>query len=160
MSGCATSQSNFVPTPQMSIGMDLNMDSVKWVMANTDGNRTGIIFEMVPDGQRIDAWLEMVSNQIVFTQVSLDDYVATFSAMLKKVDPNVSMETKTLTDGSMIITYSSPKADEFSIRRFFKASDGIYMFAYHARVTSKDNTRVLLWEQIILKAYFIQASVL
>ena len=97
----------------------------------------------------------MVAQQIVFTQQNLNEYVSRWESGLINSDSNIELKKVKNTDGSITATYSSVKANEFSTRRFIKASDGIYMLAYHARPKSKNDSTVAVWEKIIAKSKLI-----
>lgn len=138
----------FVPTPEMAMSFNMGKDPVKWAAGYMDGNATGIILEFVPPGQSIDAWKEMVAQQIAFTPASLRQYVDTWKAMLRQAYPKIDLQEEHRTDGSILVTYTSRLAQETSIRRFIKAKDGVYMLAYHVRPAFRDEARYQLWHEI------------
>jgi len=148
-----TLHAKFVPTPEMAMGFAMNKDTQKWVPKFMDGDKTGIIFEFVPEGQTIDAWKEMVAQQIAFTPVTLRKHVDDWKAMLLRADPKIEIKEEQKEDGSILVTYTSLAAQEMSMRRFIGAKDGIYMLAYHVRPAFKDEGRVKIWLDIITAAY-------
>ena len=111
--------------------------------------------EFVPQGDSIKKWKELVAQQIVFTKESLRKYVDTWKGGLLKADSKVEVKEETMTDGSILVTYTSLKADETSIRRFIKGKDGVYMLAYHVRPNLKKDEIVKIWEDIIRTANLV-----
>ena len=144
-----------VPTPEMAMGFAINKDPQKWVPQFMDGNKSGIIFEFVPDGQSINSWNEMVAQQIAFTKESLRKHVDDWKAMLLKADPKIEIKEEQSEDGSILVTYTSLAAKEMSMRRFIKAKDGVYMIAYHVRPALKDDARIKIWLEIITTANLV-----
>ena len=94
-----------VPTPEMAMGFAINKDPQKWVPQFMDGDKTGIIFEFVPDGQSINSWNEMVAQQIAFTKESLRKHVDDWKAMLLKADPKIEIKEE-----DPVIGFSEVKA--------------------------------------------------
>ena len=111
--------------------------------------------EFVPQGGSIKKWKEMAAQQIAFTKESLRKYVDTWKTMLLKADAKVDFKEETMTDGSILVTYTSPSADETSMRRFIKGKDGVYMLAYHVRPELKKDETFKIWEDIIRTANLI-----
>lgn len=151
----ATLHAKYVPTPEMAMSFAMNKDSKKWVPQFMDGNASGIIFEFVPEGQSINAWKEMVAQQIAFTKNSLRKHVDEWKAMLLRADPKIEIKEEQKDDGSILVTYTSLAAQEMSMRRFIKAKDGVYMLAYHVRPTLKEDDRVKIWLDILNAANLI-----
>ena len=137
------------------MGFAMNKDPQKWMPQFMDGDKTGIIFEFVPEGQKIDSWKEMVAQQIAFTKVSLRKHVDDWKAMLLRADPKIEIKEEQKEDGSILVTYTSLAAQEMSMRRFIKAKDGVYMIAYHVRPALKDEARVKIWLEIITAANLV-----
>jgi hypothetical protein len=142
----------YVPTPVMAVGFDINRDTREWERKFVEGNAKGFICELIPKGTSIKSWNELVAQQIFFTRQSLPDYVSRWKAGLVEADANVRIEEHKNSDGSVTIHYHSDKANEAGIRRFMKASDGIYMLTYQVRPKSKDHQVYQLWSGIIDKA--------
>lgn len=144
-----------IPTPDSAMAFHMEKDSRKWTPQYQNGGKSGFIMEFVPEGDSIKKWKEMAAQQIAFTKVSLRKYVDTWKAMLLKADPKVDYKEETSTDGSIFVTYSSPSADETSMRRFIKGKDGVYMLAYHVRPKLKKEETFKIWEDIIRTANLI-----
>lgn len=142
----------YVPTPTMAISFDIRKDARDWVQKSMEGNAAGFIAELVPKGDSLESWRELVAQQIFFTTQSLRDYVNRWKAGLVKADSKVRLEERKNSDGSITIHYQSDKANEAGIRRFMKASDGIYMLTYQVRPNSKNDQVYQLWADIIGKA--------
>lgn len=151
----ATLHAKYVPTPEMAMGFAMNKDPRKWVPQFMDGDKTGIIFEFVPEGQSINAWKEMVAQQIAFTKNSLRKHVDDWKAMLLRADPKIEIKEEQTEDGSILVTYTSLAAQEMSMRRFINAKDGIYMLAYHVRPALKEDDRVQIWLDILTAANLV-----
>jgi len=148
-------QAKYIPTPDMALSFALNKDPRKWVSQFLDGNASGIIQEFVPQGESIDAWKEMVAQQIAFTKVSLREHVDGWKARLLRADPKIEIKEETNRDGSILVTYTSILADETSMRRFIKGSDGVYMLAYHVRPKLKKAGTFKIWLGIISSASLV-----
>lgn len=150
-----TLQAKYVPTPDMAMSWSMGKDARKWIPQFQDGNARQIIFELVPEGQTIDAWKEMVAQQIEFTDISLREHFDGWRAMLLRADPKIKITEEKMDDGSILATYVSEAADEMSIRRFMKARDGVYMVAYHVRPKFKTDPIWNLWHDIIASASMV-----
>lgn len=154
--GCVSNQSsNYIPTPAMAMGFNLGADSVEWATVFQDANSDGFIMEFVPQGQNIEAWNEMVAQQITFTDLSLEDHIVNWKNMVLKGDQEVEINVLNSESNSKTLTYISVKFNEYSIRKFMHAPDGIYTLAYHIRVSSYDDKRVQIWKDIIEKARLV-----
>lgn len=145
----------YVPTPEMAMSFAMNKDTTRWVAQFMDGNAGGIIFELVPEGQSINGWHEMVAQQIAFTKEPLRKHVDEWKAMLLRADPEIEISEQVLKDGSILVTYTSMAAHEMGIRRFIKAKDGVYMLAYHVRPSLRDEKRVAIWRGIVTEASLV-----
>ena len=151
-----SAHAKYVPTPEMAMRFAMAKDdTTTWVPQFMDGNASGIIFEFVPEGQSIKAWREMVAQQIAFTKISLRAHVDEWKAMLQRADPKIEIAEEAMSDGSLLVTYTSLAAQEMSMRRFIKAKDGIYMLAYHVRPSLKEEQRVAKWREILTDASLI-----
>jgi hypothetical protein len=137
------------PTPEMVYGFEYQKDPKTWVPQFLNNTKHTCILELVPEGETIDAWQEMVSQQITFAKTPFSMQVDFWKKALLCADPAVELREETQSDGSILVTYTSHAAQEFSMRRFFEAKDGVYMIAYHVRPTLKDEARVKLWREII-----------
>lgn len=124
-------------------------------MANMNGNSQKIIAEFTPKGQRIQAWQEMVAQEITFTKNRLPKHLKSWKDMLTKADPNIDIEETKNDDGSITVIYKSKAFNEYSIRRFMKAKDGVYALAYHIRLNQFDDARVSTWKSIVAKSELI-----
>lgn len=125
--------------------------TTEWVMHFMDGNRSKVIAEFTPKGQPIQAWKEMLSQEITFTKNSLEEHLAGWKKMISSADPNVVISEEKKQEDLSIYTYRSEAFNEFSIRIFIKASDGIYAQAYHMRLNEPYEERVTLWKTLIPK---------
>ncbi len=148
-------QTKYVPTPDMAMSFAIKKDSREWVQESMDGNNSGIIIEFVPQGESINAWKEMVAQQIAFTKISLREYVDGWKAMLLRADPKIELKEEVNQDGSILVIYTSILANETSMRRFIKGSDGIYALAYHVRPKLKNEEIFAVWSSIIQKANLV-----
>lgn len=129
----ASIRAEYVPTPESAISFAINKDPRNWTPQHQSGNRTRIVLEMVPHGDSIEKWKELVAVQIDFAQAPLRLFVDTWKDLLIKADPKVEVKEEMVKDGSIVVTYKSPAANEFSQRRFMKGSDAVYMLAYHVQ---------------------------
>ena len=150
--GSASVRSEYIPTPASAISFAINKDSRKWTPQHQAGNSTRIILEMVPRGDSIEKWKELVAVQIDFARAPLRLFVDTWKGLLVKADPKVELKEEIANDGSIVLTYKSPAANEFSQRRFMKGSDAVYMLAYHVRPKLKNEARFKTWSGIIASA--------
>ena len=136
--------------------MAMGDDPIEWKNDHLDRNPTGFIAEFVPEGQTIQAWEEMVAQQITFTDTSLSEHLAEWEKMVRAGDPDVMISQETSDSSSITISYDSKKFNEYSLRKFTKGSDGIYAFAYHVRMNRIDPKRVDLWTKIIADSDLIR----
>jgi hypothetical protein len=144
-----------IPTPDSAMAFHMEKDSRKWTPQYQNGSKSGFIMEFVPEGDSIKKWKEMAAQQIAFTKESLRKYVDIWKDMLLKADAKADLKEETIADGSIIVTYTSPKADETSMRRFIKGSDGVYMLAYYVRPKLKKDETFKIWADIIRAASLI-----
>ena len=151
----ASLQAEIIPTPDSAISFAINKDSRKWQPQYQNGNSTRIILELVPRGDSIEKWKELVAVQIDFARAPLRLFVDTWKDLLLKADPKVELKEETAKDGSILVTYKSPAADEFSQRRFMKGSDAVYMLAYHVRPNFKNEATFKTWSGIIASANLV-----
>lgn len=150
------SYARYVPTPEMAISIAFGDDSVQWSMQNLNGNSEKILAEFTPAGQSIESWIEMVAQEITFTKNPLSKHASNWKQMVTTADPAIQIEEKENEDGSITIIYRSKAFNEFSMRRFIKAKDGVYALAYHMRLNQLDDARVAIWEGIISKAHLVK----
>jgi hypothetical protein len=145
-----------VPTPEMALEFNLAKDSKKWSGHLIFAKPSGFMFEFAPLGQTLDAWTEMVEQQIGFTRVSLKDFVDDWKLRMTRADPKLGLNEQTEKDGSILVAYASSVGQEISVRRFIKANDGIYMLAYLVRPSARDEGRLKLWIDIISTATLVK----
>jgi hypothetical protein len=146
----------YVPTPEMAVSFSPDRDARKsWEIQHTDGSAVGVIVELVPKGDSINAWKEMVEQQTAFTKASVRQFVDVWKAGLLKTDPQVEYKEATNADGSISVSYRSLKADEVGIRRFMKGGDGIYQLAYQVRPRSATQDALKTWSAILAEATLI-----
>jgi hypothetical protein len=150
---CVSAQ--FIPTPTMAMKFSMGRDNRHWVAAYAHSNPGGFIYEFVPAGQTIDAWREMVAQQVTFTGQNLRQYVDGWKARLSGADPNIEMMETAENDGSIVAEYTSMAYRETAIRRFIRCSDGIYALAYHVRPQLKNENEYATWLDIIETATVI-----
>lgn len=143
------------PIPESALSFDFNKDPKTWVPQFEDSDINWSILELVPEGESIEAWREMVSQQITFAKVPLRAQVDFWQSGLLRADPKVEFNEEQKADGSIVVTYTSHAAKEFSIRRFIEAKDGVYMIAYHVRPELRDEARVQIWAEIIQSAKLV-----
>jgi len=144
-----------VPTPDMAVSFNMSKDPKKWVGQLTAAEDRFIIFELVPQGESVKAWTEMVEQQIAFTPATLRNYVDVWEKGMSRADPKINVNEQTNKDGSLVVAYASNSAQEISVRRFIKARDGIYMLAYLVRPSSRNEARLNMWISIIEAATLV-----
>lgn len=131
------------------------LDPRPWEAQHTNGNRDGFIMEFVVKGDSINSWKEMFAQQISFTRATTRQFADAFKRGLVRSDPNIEMQETANLDGSITLSYTSISADETSIRRFIKGTDGIYMLAYHVRPKLKDGGLWQTWRAIVDEASLV-----
>jgi hypothetical protein len=142
-----------VPTPAMAMSFEfLKKDPRNWTPAHQDGNELGIIMELVPKGDDVAGWKELVVHQIAFTDASVRKFVDVWKGGLTNAAPEAECKEDVAKDGSILVTYTAVKADEVGMRKFIKGPDGIYMLAYNVRPKLKDEKRIKLWNEILGEA--------
>lgn len=142
-----------VPTPRMAMSFNLGRDPRSWEAQHLDASSRGILVEMVPKGDSVGSWTEMVGQQIIFTPMPVGDFVTAFVSGLRNADPDVKVRGERGADSSITLEYASTVADEVSVRRFFQGPDGVYMMAYHARPSSPGTKPgYLMWKEIVAES--------
>ena len=81
-----------------------------------------------------------------------------WKAALLKADSKSDIKEAAVGDDSIIVTYTSPSADETSIRRFIKGKDGVYILAYHVHPKFKRDETFKIWDSIIRTATLIPSN--
>ncbi len=153
---CPSASAQGVPTPDMKTALPINRDSqVKWVSAHSKGNETHIIVELVPEGQSLKAWKEMLANQITFTRDNLKRHVDDWKTRVRKADPKVEIEGLNISNSSITVIYRTKQMDEYSVRKFLRGTDGIYVIAYHNRLSRFNRERADLWISILKDARLV-----
>lgn len=142
---------SFVPTPQMALQWNPQSDPREWQIESMDANRNQFEFQLVLKGKSAVNSGEKVIQQIVFTKGSLREYVDAWKSQLESTDAAIKTSEKKNAEGSLTVTIRLPKTQEVSIRRFLKANDGIYMFAY-TRPETRDDEYHEIWSTIIDEA--------
>jgi hypothetical protein len=151
--GCAVLAPGYIPTPDSAIGFNMDKDSRIWGMQYSTANSGGFTSELVPQGETIKAWKEMVQIQTVFSPMPLRQFVDGWKKLMLQADPLVTINEESMADGSILVSYTSVFADETSVRKFIKGSDGIYMIAYHVRPKLKNDDKFNIWSDIIRSAH-------
>jgi len=144
-----------VPTPVMAVSFAMNRDPKKWVGQISAAEELYIIFEFVPAGESVNAWKEMVEQQIGFTPASLRDYVDVWKKGMLRSDSKLIINEQMEKDGSLIAAYASAVGQEIGVRRFIKGKDGIYMLSYMVRPKYRDDARLKIWMDIIYSATLV-----
>ncbi len=144
-----------IPTPSQAISFNIKADGRQWVSEPTKANTSGFITRLIPQGDSIAAWRELVVHQIVFTTMPETGYVKQWEAGLTASDAKAEVKETANADGSITVSYTSPAADETGIRRFIKGEDGIYMLAYQIRPGLKTDAAFRLWTGIVDAAVLI-----
>lgn len=145
-----------VPTPEGAVSFSLDESQKKWEAQTIYGSPRKILVEFVPEGDRVENWSEMVANQIVFTPLPMQEYVATWKNSLRQVDPDIALEVVSALEEAVIVSYQSNIARETAIRKFMQGRDGIYMLAYHVRPELADTAVLARWEKIITEALLVE----
>lgn len=146
-----------VPTPRMAVVFRIEGDSRVWEVKESHANPFGIITQMVPEGDSLEAWTEMVSEQISFTPISVREAVEVFVGRMRKADAEILIGVEPgSSQDSYLVTYSSKAADEASVRMFMQGPDGIYMFSYLARPSTPGLLpRYRAWREIVSKTRLV-----
>lgn len=152
-------KSYYVPTPINAVSFSLDDSHKKWTTQTMHGSSQEILMEMVPEGDHIENWQEMVANQIVFTSIPLESFFANWKEKLLQADPEVSQKVLMATESEIVIRYQSNIASELAVRKFIQGADGIYMLAYHVRPGSSEKEVLDLWEKIVSESSLVKNPV-
>ena len=144
-----------IPTPLKSLSIDFKSDKVEWVRKNFGANENMILLEFTPKGQDLKNWNEMVAHEVHITKDSLNDFYKKWADMVKSGDPKVVLAEAVKTESSIVAVYQSVAFNEYSMRRFIKSDDGVYVLAYHFRLNNFDRDRMLLWTKILSKSKLV-----
>src|SRR6266404_4223867 len=121
-------QAQRLPTPEMAIAFALEKDARQWTPSPPEGSETVITQEWVPKGDSIDSWKEMFDHKIILTKVSLRENLDRRKSLLIRFDPKAEIKEEKNPDGTLTVTYTAIAGDEMGVSRYFKGSDGIYIF--------------------------------
>lgn len=152
----SSARSENVPTPEMALEFNMAKDPKKWNGHLIFAKPSGFMVEFALAGESLDAWSEMVEQQIGFTHASLKDFVGDWKNRMMHADSRLGLNEQTEKDGSILVAYASSVGQEISVRRFIKAKDGIYMLAYFVRPSARDEGRLNLWIDIISSATLVK----
>jgi len=153
LGGCASVERPKIPTPWLAVSFSFERDP-GWNVVEARGSETAVVRRYLRDGDTLDAWDELVSLETALIRSDLHSFVENFQAV--RSDPNVASTAEASSRGSMIVRYESPLSDELSIRRFFAGPDGIYMLAYHVRLSLADPERLQIWNTILAEAVLVE----
>jgi hypothetical protein len=144
------------PAPEMTISFPLNKDTRTWTVAYAVTNEN-IVFtkEWVPKGDSIERWKEMFDEKSMLVKDTIREHIDGWKRMLAQVDPKAEVKEEKNADGTITVTYTSIRADEMGISRYFKASDGIYILSYRVRPKLKDDGTLKTWREILSSATLV-----
>jgi hypothetical protein len=114
-------------------------------MGNTTGDAKSLLMRLVPSGQSVDSWDEMVSSTVCFS-CSLEEFVGGWRRGLEESGARIE-SSETLPDGSIITVYKS--LEENGIWRHLQGRDGVYGVSYQTRPATENPERVRMWENLI-----------
>lgn len=155
LSACALLP-GYVPTPDSAVAFHIEKDPRPWQIKYTGARSSGTLCMFGLKGAPAEKPQEVVSQEIVLTQKPLRDFLAPWKTSNLYADPAATISETTLTnDNSILITFTSPIADETLMRRLIPGSDGIYMLTYVTSPNLKKDDTWALWEDIIKTATLI-----
>lgn len=138
--------------PAMVIVFAIDQDPRGWEQQGVELTATGASIKLLPAGQTLDSWTEMVGLRTVYTDATLATFVASWVADLRAADPQATHSQRIASDGSTIVEYESATLREKGIRRFMRGIDGVYMAVYQVRPHALDPTAYDLWRAIVADA--------
>ncbi len=144
-----------IPTPDQAVNFSLIDPSREWEVQTLEGTAQGFLMELVPKGERVESWNEMLAQDIVFSSQALPAFAEGWLMKLFTADPEAASEKQMLNDGAILIIYQSDVANEFGIRKFMQGTDGIYMFAYHSRPVDYDELTIARWKKAVTDAVLV-----
>jgi len=144
-----------IPTPAMAMSWNMKKDSRKWAAQNLKGSPSGFLLQLVPSGDSLASWKEMVVQQIIFTSAALPVFVDSWKTDLLKADPKTELKETTNPDGSVWVTSTSSAKDTICLRRFLRGFDGVYMLAYFVRPNLRSDATFKVWSGIIAAAILV-----
>ncbi len=136
----------------MIIALAIDEDERDWQPGFRDASIKGALIELVPQGDDITGWSEMVALHTVFTPLPVATFVANWQAELAAADPQARYSQTAAADGSITVEYESAAFREKAVRRFVRGTDGVYMLAYHTRPQAVDQAAYDRWRKIIADA--------
>jgi hypothetical protein len=143
----------FTASVQAGIQFHMGKDPLKWEPVRPQTRFEDNIFEeLVPKGDNVNAWKELVTLQSPSTGLSLRKYVDNWEIMLRKGDSRIKIKEEVLGDCSIVVTYTSASKNEISVRRFMDDNHRLYILAYHVRPKFEKNERLRIWSDIIRTA--------
>jgi hypothetical protein len=135
-----------IPTPKMAVVLPATQDrDTKWVIAHTDGNEVSLLMELVPSGQRVESWDQLISNTVCFS-CGMSQFLAEWKEKLESAGARIE-SSEVLPDKSVITVYKS--LEENGIWRHMEGPDGIYGISYQTRPATENPERVRMWERLI-----------
>ena len=157
LEGKATARSA-AAVPRYAVLFDFNRDSRQWSPQSPDEQSQEAILEFVPHGDSLEAWRELVVEQVALTATPLHEFVEAWKQKLSKANFDLQLKEDVLSDGSVLVSYSSQSANETGMRRFIQGKDGIYMVAYEVRPSFKNEGIYHTWEGILHSARLVRSS--
>jgi hypothetical protein len=142
-------RAEYIPTPDSAMTILYGKDTRQWVLQYTGGDRNSVLAELVPNGDSVKAWKEMIQQQTVFTSSSVTQFADDWKKGLLEADPKATMMEETNQDGSISLTYTSSAMDGAAFRRFVKGKDGIYMLTYLVHLKLKNEAMFKIWSDNI-----------
>jgi len=149
-------QTQSMTLPRMAVAFSIGSDKArKWGPNRDAATLSGFLYELVPEGQTVDAWNEKVVQQIALTSLNLRAYLQIWEVGMRGQDPKAEFRPAPLPDGSIEVEYTAPTLKETGVRRFLQGSDGVYALAYQARGGARDDGRYKLWKGIVEAARLV-----
>lgn len=147
-----------VPTPDKAISFHQDKSLGRFELIIVGGNEDVIDSRSLPRDQ--SGWREMINQKIYFRAGMLDKFVESWKQELMKDDPQAKVERQNQADGSVIMTYQSPRNRMAGLCRIIKGPDGFYTMSYQTLPELRDSDAWKTWHKELKAAKLIDNPLL
>ncbi len=138
--------------PAMVIVFAIDQDPREWAQQPAELTPSGASIKLLPGGQTLDSWTEMVVLETTYTDATPAAFVAGWLTELHGADPQATYSQSVADDGAITLEYASVARREKAIRRFIAGTDGVYTATYKVKQSHFDPAGYDLWRSIIADA--------
>jgi len=137
--------------PKYSFGIPFPKDGHEWQVSTETDTGQGYIKEMIPAGDQIDDWKELLTQQVLPIPLTPMEFKDRFKDFFLQKEPDSTFEDEVAPDGVLIRTVSKV-GKEISLRKIVSRDGAIYSVSYNIRPKLANAEKLRQWRNIIRNA--------